>query len=139
MPRLKHVGKAPYTASVSSAMRNLHPLLNPNAEYAPEAERDALVRYRGFASDMYDRLYRAIPELRGRFRFFRAVGSDDIWSIGELEGREFGVQLDPDCEVICLWSADSTEEIGTWFADPVAHAIDRIRQDYFAPEPERSS
>ena len=113
-------------------MKDLHPLLNPAADYEPEDEAQAMARYHGFGRELYERLYQACPALRGRFRFFRAHGSDDIWSIGEPGGRELGVQLDPDCEVICLWvDGDATaEEIGTWVVDPVAHAIERIRDDY---------
>lgn len=109
---------------------SLHPLLNPNCAYVEESEATAISRYLGFAFDFFERLYAAHPRLRDRFRFFRDVHTDDLWSVCDATSRHFGIQLDPDIEVICLWDADYQDEIGSWHEDPVAYAIDEIRERY---------
>jgi hypothetical protein len=112
----------------------VHLLLNRGIAFVPEDECTALSRYTGFAQDMFTRLYEALPALQGRFRFYRDPRTSDLWSVCETEGRSFGLQLDPDIEVICLWNAeDAGEEIGHWppdITDPVAFAINRVRQFY---------
>ena len=111
-------------------MSALSPLLNQLIQFVPENEAEALLRYKGFAADFYVRLYAEHSTLRGRFRFFRDPSTDDIWSVCETEDYAFGVQLDPDLEVICLWDTGHHEEIGTWISDPVAYAIKKIDERY---------
>ena len=110
-------------------------LLNPAIPFIPEEEAVALTRYTGFASDLIPRLYVTLPSLRGCFRFFRDPRSDDLWSVCVVAPHPFGLQLDPDIKVICLWNVAYGEEIGCWppqIPDPVAYAIDKIRECYFS-------
>jgi hypothetical protein len=108
-------------------------LLNPTIKFLPEEEVVALARYTGFASDLFPRLYAVLPSLRGRFRFFRDPGTDDLWSVCEVGPHSFGLQLDPDIEVICLWDVGYHEEVGCWppqLPDPVDYAINKIHERY---------
>lgn len=113
-----------------------HPLLGDTIAFVEETEAAARARYVGFAADLHDRLYAARPALRGAFRFFRDPGTRDLWSVCDPGGASFGLQLDPDIEVICLWSHAQAEELGAWWPDPVAKAIERIGETY-APPPAR--
>jgi hypothetical protein len=108
----------------------LSSLLNPKVQYVAEDEAVAMKRYTRFAADFYGRLYAVHPALRGMFRFFRDPSTDDIWSVCETSDCSFGVQLDPDIEVICLWDGSWHDEIGTWILDPVDYAIKKIGERY---------
>jgi len=112
---------------------NASALLNDTIAFIAEDEAAALARYTGFASNFFAHLYSALPSLRGSFRFFRDPETNDLWSVCEISPRPFGLQLDPDIEVICLWDASYHEEIGYWppqLSNPVAYAIDKIRERY---------
>ncbi|MES2469060.1 MAG: hypothetical protein V4675_17270 [Verrucomicrobiota bacterium] len=112
-------------------MNTLSPLLNPNIQFVAEDEADAMRRYTRFAADFHTRLYSEYSAVRGRFRFFRDPSSDDIWSVCDRGDYSFGVQLDPDIEVICIWDTSGWfDEIGTWMSDPIAYAIEKIRERY---------
>jgi len=111
-------------------MSALSPLLNSNLMYVPEEECMAISRYVGFAAGFHSQLYSACPSLLGQFRFFRDPDTDDIWSVCQTTLFSFGVQLDPDIQLICIWDAEWHDEIGTWIADPVAFAIEAIRGRY---------
>lgn len=110
----------------------MHDLLNPAGSYIPESEQQAMARYSGFAATFFTALYLHFPSLAGEVQFFRDDAQPDIWAICGTGPLAFGVQLDPDIEVICLWTKNTHEEIGAWQADPVAHAIERVRTTYRA-------
>ena len=78
---------------------------------------------------MHDFIWRCL-RLSGKFRFFRDRSTDDVWSVCDTADCSFGVQLDPDIEVDCLWDAGWHDEIGTWVTDPVAYAIKEISDRY---------
>jgi hypothetical protein len=105
-------------------------LLNPGVPFVPEDELTAGIRYQGFGADFHSRLYDRCPSLRGRFRFFRAPDVEDVWSIYEDERLSFGVQLDPDIEVICIWDTSWFIEVGAWATDPVETAIKSVIKKY---------
>ncbi len=106
-------------------------LLNPDMSFVPEDELIAKSRYAGFCADFHSRLYSRYPSLHGRFRFFRNPDTEDVWSICEYGTFVFGVQLDPDIEVICIWDAAWFTEIGAWAPDPVEDAIKTVAERYF--------
>ena len=105
-------------------------LLNPNVEYEEESESDAFFRYSGFGKELFNSIYKKYPKLKGVFKFFRDPGTQDIWAICETSEFSFGVELDPDIEVICLWNGSDFEEIGTWQENPEEYAIERIKICY---------
>ena len=111
----------------------MHDLLNPAGSYTPESEQQALARYSGFAATFFTSLYLHFPSLAGEVQFFRDDAQPDLWAICGTGPSAFGVQLDPDIEVICLWTKSTHEEVGAWHADPIAHAIEWVRTTYRAP------
>ncbi len=101
-------------------------LIQPSIDFCTETEADALERYDGFGRAVFDALFESHPQLRGGFQFFRDPHSKDVWSYYSGNVREFGLQLDPDIEVICLWDGSESTEIGTWADDPVADAVEWV-------------
>ncbi len=97
--------------------------IQPTIEFAAESEAAALGRYGGFGRAVFDQLWKLHPQLRSGFQFFRDPRSEDLWSFCTTAKRHFGLQLDPDIEVICLWDGNESTEIGTWAIDPVADAV----------------
>ena len=63
--------------------------------------------------------------------FFRAndCQTEDSYAVCEI-AHPFAVQLDPDCEVICLWDSQTHVEIGTWSPDAYTEAFDFIRRHF---------
>ena len=100
-------------------------LIQPSLDFDAETEAVALARYTGFGRAVFDSLWHVHPHLRDGFQFFRDSSnqSEDIWSFCTTGSREFGLQLDPDIEVICLWDDSGAVEIGTWADDPIADAV----------------
>lgn len=98
-------------------------IVQPSIDFDTETESVVLGRYDGFGRAVFDALFESPPQLRGGFQFFRDPRSDDIWSFCSASVRKFGLQLDPDIEVICLWDGSESTEIGTWADDPVADAV----------------
>ena len=105
----------------------IDPRLKPGLHFVEESEEDALKRYDGFGADAFPALWRRFPELRTGFEFFRNPETDDLWSLCRNSQMEFGLQLDPDLEVICLWNKQEQIEIGTWYENPIEYVIDWIR------------
>ena len=95
-----------------------------------ETESEALGRYQGFGAELYPRIWRHYPHLRSHFTFLKDRATDDVWSVCVRGASSFGIQLDPDIEVICLWNSEGGQEIGDWEADPVTAAFDALRTTY---------
>ena len=98
-------------------------LLHPSIPWCEETATVALSRYRGFASNCFTALFERYPNLRTRMTFLRDPENDDIWSFIDNGEYKFGLQLDPDCRVICCWTSDSFDEIGDWDSDPISSSI----------------
>lgn len=105
-------------------------LLNAGLQLEVASEVETHSRYDGFANGFFHRLYQVHPSLKGKFRFFRDQATEDVWSVCETPNFEFGVQLDPDIECICIWDETWHDEIGNWVNDPIEFAIGIITQRY---------
>ena len=105
-------------------------ILHRHLVFEVETEGEALKRYRGFGAALFPRLWRECPHLRARFTFLKETTTDDVWSVCERGPWSFGIQLDPDIEVICLWNTEVSEEIGDWGEDAVAQALAALRTTY---------
>lgn len=105
-------------------------LFGTTLETYPESFADSLSRYRGFGSEFFPQLFLKFPKYEQFFCFFRDNQSDDVWAICETTDLEFGVQLDPDIECICIWDSDWHDEIGAWLPDPVGYAIKTVTARY---------
>ena len=95
------------------------------------------VRYTGFGSDLYEAILEQMPEVFRSLRFYQSDVHQrgDSYAICELKSP-FSIQLDPDCEVICLGDHAVHTEIGTWFDDPCQEAIHFIRSHFVDTETE---
>ena len=109
----------------------MHHLLNTAWAYSTETVGEFRSRYTRFGSGFYDHLSAHMPECFHKLRFYRAdtFQTEDSFAVFEAD-HPFAIQLDPDCEVICLWDSDVHAEIGTWSPDPYAEACRFIRQHF---------
>ncbi|PQO33437.1 hypothetical protein C5Y96_11375 [Blastopirellula marina] len=107
---------------------NRSELLPASLNFVEESHAEATGRYQGFGQDFFSELYNQLPSLARSFTFYRNTdGTDDLWAICQQGPIQFGVQLDPDIEVICVWDKTTHEEIGTWQPQPIPYAIDWIK------------
>ena len=116
----------------------MHELLNDSWTYSPETHHDFALRYSGFGRELYKRMATALPDCHAALRYFRADcwQTDDSFAVCSI-AHPFAVQLDPDCEVICLWDERIHVEIGTWSAEPYKESSEFIRRHFtsHAPNP----
>lgn len=106
-------------------------LLNSSLNLVEESEAEMSQRYTGFGSRIFNELFKELPKLSQAFKFYRNTdGTEDVWAIHNSDNIEFGIQLDPNIEVICIWDDSYCEEIGCWVSDPIGHAINVITQRY---------
>ena len=99
--------------------------------FIQEAETDVSLRYDGFGNAVFTELFNLQPQLRQSFSYYRNTdGTDAVWAIFSNEKFEYGVQLDPDTEVICVWDDSWHEEIGSWIPDPVSYTVKLILERY---------
>ena len=109
----------------------MHELLNDGWTYKAESFDECARRYSRFGSELYQRMADALPECFACLRYFQDddYQTEDSYAVCEIE-HPFGIQLDPDCEVICLWDSQIHIEIGTRSSDPYAEAFDFIRRHF---------
>jgi hypothetical protein len=109
----------------------MHELLNKSWSYTTDFLDDGARHYSGFGSELYHRMADTLPECFAALRYFRAEDyrTADSYAVCEI-AHPFAIQLDPDCEVICLWDSQTHVEIGTWSPDPYAEAFDFIRRHF---------
>ena len=106
-------------------------LPNPDGYYLAESYSQVLQRYTGFGNSLYSLLENELPEIFQQLVFYREDSNDithqDSYAIYENETHPFGIQLDPDIEVIVIWTHDDHIEIGYWWEDPCAEALRFIK------------
>jgi len=110
-----------------------HPLLFDNWDFTEETYSEAMTRYSGFGAKLFDNLADRVPGILSFFRFFRSTGyqSEDIFAVCEAIERPFAIQLEPSCEVICIWSDTvNTIEIGDWSENEYEEAIEFIQEHF---------
>jgi hypothetical protein len=103
--------------------------------FTEESFLECKVRYTRFGSGLYDLIQEQMPEVFQHLKFYQSDvhQPDDSYAICELE-RPFSIQIDPDCEVICLGGDAVHTEIGAWFDDPCQEAINFIRSHFLETE-----
>ena len=114
----------------------------PAHKWIEESEDETRARYHGFGHDFFTKLGEHSPKMLQDTRFFCAQGypTNDVFAICALP-HSFAVQLDPDCEVICLWNENQWHEIGAWSDDPCTEALKFIDAHLqpTAPSPDNPS
>lgn len=110
----------------------MHNLLNDSWEYIQESQDDVVARYDGFGKKLFDVMSAVLPRCYQGLKFYRAIShqTEDVFAICESVGHDFGIQLDPDCEVICLWDKSTYIEIGCWSEDEYSESIEFIKANF---------
>jgi len=112
----------------------MHPLLG-EGRFTVETEDSARARYHRFGADFFARLFAERPGFERQFKFYRHEKTDDVYAICDATPEAFGVQLDPDTEVVCVWDQGWFCEIGKWEPDPVRCAVEIVCSRYGSAGP----
>jgi len=110
----------------------MNKFLNNYWEYTPETLKEASSRYNGFGCKLFEIMSFELPDHFRHLKFFRAISpqTDDVFCVCEGIGHDYGIQLDPDCEVICLWDEETHIEIGYWSDDEYKESIEFIKANF---------
>lgn len=96
-----------------------------------EPQSDAIARTPSLGQSFLARLFAAHPELEREVFFMRwSVQGEDTYAFFDRPDGAFGVQFDHHLEYIIVFGAGGNNEIGEWFADPAAEALDYIETTY---------
>ncbi len=106
--------------------------------FAEETMEEVSSRYSGFGYQLYEMIRDQFPKAFTQLRFYRSEQhqTDDSFAICEI-GHPFGIQLDPDIEVIVLGADNLHTEIGAWADNPCEDAIRFIQQHFIEPNGEQ--
>lgn len=98
-------------------------------EYKNETSSHILERYDGLGYGLFEVMKRDLPDYYKNLTFYRATSyqTEDVFAICTGCGHDYGIQLAPDCEVICLWDEVSHVVIGYWSSDEYSKSIKYIR------------
>jgi hypothetical protein len=110
----------------------MHKLLNDGWEYESESQDEMTARYTGFGCKLFNAISIELPTHYQHLTLYKSKydQTGDVFAISEGLGHDFGIQLDPDCEVICLWDAKIHVEIGYWSNDEYKEAIEFIKSNF---------
>ncbi|WP_196161761.1 hypothetical protein [Reinekea sp. G2M2-21] len=111
----------------------MHKLLNDGWEYESESLNEVLSRYDGFGCRLFEFMEAELPKHFQSLKFYRAKSyqTEDAFAICSGLGHDYGIQLDPDCEVICLWDGSAHIEIGYWSENEYRESIEFIKTHFF--------
>jgi hypothetical protein len=100
-------------------------LLPEGFGFEEETFAQVSTRYAGFGRGVFTALEAASPAAFAALRFYRATiyQQGDVYAVCRWGDGEVAIQLDPDCEVICVWDRGAHVEIGAWAKDPEAAAV----------------
>lgn len=118
----------PLTHAVSQL---LHRPTWPAPTWCQEEYAEFEARYEGFGYLFFATLNEAHPHIFDAMRFYRNTRwqTQDAFAVC-VTPDPFAVQLDPDCEVICLWNTHEWVEIGAWSATYERDAMEWV-VDFF--------
>ncbi|MCE0559426.1 hypothetical protein [Motilimonas sp. E26] len=110
----------------------MHKLLNNSWEYIQEPYSDVSSRYKGFGSKLFGVMSSSLPLHYQNLKFYRSISNqtEDVFAICEGLGHDYGIQLDPDCEAICLWDDKTHIEIGYWSEDEYIESVEFIKANF---------
>jgi hypothetical protein len=106
-------------------------LLTPQEFFLSESYFEFQNRYEGFGKELYSQLKAEIPEIFNEISFYqqRNIQTEDSYAEYISSNHSFVIQLDPLIEVIVLWNAQKSIEIGTWSTNECKEAIDFIKSE----------
>lgn len=111
-------------------------LLPANENFVSEEYPDMVARYSGFGTKIFSILQERLPAVFEKLQFFRGIKyqPEDVYAIYDNRTHAFGIQLDPQCEVIVLWNKQIQTEIGAWSKDICEEAIGFIQTELLGPD-----
>jgi hypothetical protein len=87
----------------------------------------ALARASQLSREFYAALRSHYPELADKAVFlWFAKQPDDTWMVFDLGPNTFGIQVDPELEVIVLFDGESQQEFGGWHNDLIGAVVAAI-------------
>ncbi|RAR48401.1 hypothetical protein B0I10_1059 [Flavobacterium lacus] len=106
-------------------------LLQPREDFVIETFDEFEKRYLGFGKEIYSKIKENLPEIFNNLVFYKRVNFQLEDSYAEFKSDQFpfGIQLDPLCEVIVLWSDCKHIEIGYWAKNEYEDAINYIKSE----------
>lgn len=116
-------------------------ILGNHQEYAEEKFEEVLVRYNRFGKDIYSVIEKELPNVFKYLKFYKATKSttkyvfgaqlEDSYAIYNDGNILFSIQLEPECEVICLNNWKTQIEIGDWDNnDYYKQAVEFIKNEF---------
>lgn len=116
-------------------------ILGDHQQYVEEKFEDVLVRYNRFGKDIYNVIKEELPSVFKYLKYYKATENtkkhvsgaqlEDSYAIYNDGNILFSIQLDPDCEVICLNNWETHIEIGDWNNnDYYKQSIEFIRTEF---------
>ncbi|MCE2596673.1 hypothetical protein K6Y31_17940 [Motilimonas cestriensis] len=110
----------------------MHKLLNDGWVYESVSFEEVSDRYKGFGRDLFNLIANDLPSHFSNLKFYKSktYQDEDVFAICEGLGHDYGIQLDPDCEVICLWDGNTHIEIGTWSENEYEESILFIKTNF---------
>jgi len=116
-------------------------ILGDHQEYVEEKFDEVLMRYNRFGKDIYNLIKKELPQVFKYLKYYKATKSTEKYVFGaQLEDSYaiyndgnilFSIQLEPNCEVICLNNWKTQIEIGDWDNnDYYKQSIEFIRTEF---------
>ncbi|WP_026727392.1 hypothetical protein [Flavobacterium denitrificans] len=112
-------------------------ILGDHKDYIEEKFEEVLVRYNRFGKDLYNVIKEELPDVFKYLKYYRTI---KYGNIGQLEDSYatyndgdilFAIQLEPECEVICLYNREIHIEISDWNNnDYYKQSIEFIRTEF---------
>lgn len=112
----------------------LNELSGEPEEYIEETFEEVTLRYDRYAKDLYKIIKEELPFVFDNLKFYKGktYQLEDSYATYDDKKIKFRIQLDPDCEVICLSNGKIRTEIGNWDEnyDYYAGAIEFIKTEF---------
>nr|WP_309757463.1 hypothetical protein [Flavobacterium sp.] len=116
-------------------------LLGDSQYYEEESYFDMIGRYKGFGENFYSLLKEKLPLIFTHLKFYKATETTLIYVLGEAQtsdsyaifandNNSFGIQLEPETPVICIWNWENHFEIGDWSENPDVEALNCLMEHF---------
>lgn len=93
-----------------------------------ESYMEAKLRYSGFGYEIFEFFKSELSLNLNNFQFYQPINQpEDLIAYYKLDNIEFAVQLDPLCEVICIWNNSISVEVNFFVKDYYAKVIEIIK------------
>ncbi len=99
-----------------------------NWDLKAESYMEAKLRYSGFGCEIFEFFKSELSLNLNDFQFYQPINQpEDVIAYYKLGNIEFAVQLDPLCEVICIWNNSISVEINFFVKDYYTKVVEIIK------------